>query len=148
MRRSHRPFFPMKSTCAHERGLAVGIGCRRGASADAIEAAVRAALNESSLSFEDISLAASIDAKENEAGLLAFCARHELPLRFFTAEDIARVPSSYSRHADKHMNVDGVCEPCALLASGSGRLVVGKTIVGGVTVAIAMNQALSSTKTS
>lgn len=148
MRRSSRPFFSMKSICANERGLAVGIGCRRGASADAIEAAVRAALNESSLAFEDISLAASIDAKETEAGLLAFCERHELPLRFFAAEDIARVPSTFSRHADKHMNVDGVCEPCALLASGGGRLVVRKTIVGGVTVAIAMNQALPNTKTS
>jgi cobalt-precorrin 5A hydrolase len=39
------------------------------------------------------------------------------------------------------MNVDGVCEPCALLAGGmngtSATLVVAKTIIDGVTVAIA-----------
>ncbi|KMZ12514.1 Cobalamin biosynthesis protein CbiG [Candidatus Burkholderia humilis] len=115
--------------------LAIGIGCRRGTSADAIENAVRAALGP--LSFSDIALIASVEAKKNEAGLLAFCVRHRLTLQFFSAEEIAQTSSSFSPYAREHMNVDGVCEPCALLTSRGGPLIVSKTIVGGVTVAIA-----------
>jgi cobalt-precorrin 5A hydrolase len=115
---------------------AVGIGCRRGTSARDIEHAVRVTLG--TLAFGDIACVASIDRKRDEAGLHAFCSLHGLPLRFYGADDIAQVSfGAHSAAAREHMNVDGVCEPCALLASGHGRLVVGKTIVGDVTVAIA-----------
>ena len=116
--------------------LAVGIGCRRGVSADNIERAVRIALGE--YAFGDIDIVASIDAKKQEPGLLAFCARHRLRLRFFSADEIARAPqTAISLHARKHMNIDGVCEPCALLAGNAQTLIVSKTIDSGVTVAIA-----------
>jgi cobalt-precorrin 5A hydrolase len=115
--------------------LAVGIGCRRGTSAEAIEHAVRAALG--TLGFSEIFLVASIEAKKDEEGLLAFCAHHRLRLQFFSAKEIAQTSSVFSPHAREHLNVDGVCEPCALLASRGGQLIVSKTIVGGVTVAIA-----------
>ncbi|BCQ25605.1 cobalamin biosynthesis protein [Caballeronia sp. NK8] len=117
--------------------LAVGIGCRRGVSADAIEHAVRMALGTHA--FGDIAIVASIDAKREEAGLLAFCERHRLPLCFYRADEIARAPRTViSQHAAKHLNVDGVCEPCALLAGNARTLIVPKTIGCGVTVAIAL----------
>ncbi len=117
--------------------LAVGIGCRRDTNADTIEHAVRVALGRRE--FGDIAIVASIDAKRNEAGLLAFCARHGLPLRFYSADEIAHAPhTGISHHAAKHLNVDGVCEPCALLAGNARTLIVPKTIDCGVTVAIAM----------
>ncbi len=117
--------------------LVVGIGCRRGVSADDIECAVRAALGNT-LAFENIACVASIDAKRDEARLLAFGAQHGLPLRFLGAHDIASMPGALSPQALRHLkNVSGVCEPCALLASNGGRLVVGKIIMDGVTVAIA-----------
>jgi cobalamin biosynthesis protein CbiG len=114
--------------------LVIGIGCRRGVSAEAIERAVRGALG--TLAFADIVSVASIDAKKDEAGLLAFCERHQLRVDFFSADQIKRAPGEFLSQARRHLNVDGVCEPCALIASG-GRLVVHKTIAGGVTVAIA-----------
>ncbi|VXC76610.1 Cobalamin (Vitamin B12) biosynthesis CbiG protein (fragment) [Burkholderia sp. 8Y] len=119
----------MMHSCASQRRLAIGIGCRRGVSADAIEAAVRAALDSAAFAFAHIAVIASIDIKQDEAGLRVFCDRHDLPLRFFPAEEIARMPA------------DGVCEPCALLASDGGELLVRKTIEGRVTVAIAMKKA-------
>ncbi|EKS66447.1 MULTISPECIES: cobalamin biosynthesis protein [Caballeronia] len=131
----------MESVIAHMNQpavtrLAVGIGCRRGASADAIEHAVRGALG--TLAFGDIAIIASIDAKRHEAGLLAFCERHRLTLRFYGADEIAQAPrTAISHHAMAHMNVDGVCEPCALLAGNARTLIVPKTIDCGVTVAIA-----------
>src|SRR3954452_19431175 len=147
--------------------LSVGIGCRLHSSAGQIEAAVRAALG--TRAFDEIRVVASVDAKANEAGLVAFCAHHSLPLQLFSREQIAAItvakPSSMVR---EHLGVDGVCEPCALLAAStepgiayatleapdarrpptapraplSARaLLVSKTVHAGVTVAIATNSA-------
>ncbi|SAK90455.1 cobalamin biosynthesis protein CbiG [Caballeronia fortuita] len=131
----------MESVIAHTNEsadvrLAVGIGCRRGTHADAIERAVRGALGTRAMA--DIAIVASIEAKREEAGLRAFCERHRLALRFFSVDDIARAPrTSVSHHVLRHMNVDGVCEPCALLAGNARTLIVPRTIDCGVTVAIA-----------
>ena len=96
--------------------LSVGIGCRLHSSAEQIEAAVRAALG--SLAFEQIRTIASIDIKAGETGLLEFCARHALPLKLFSREQIAAMPAaSPSAVVHEHLGVDGVCEPCALLGA-------------------------------
>jgi cobalamin biosynthesis protein CbiG len=128
--------------------LSVGIGCRSHSPAEQIEAAVRAALGAHS--FDEIHTVASLDTKARETGLLEFCACHALPLTFFSLEQIAAMPVTVrSEAAREHLGVDGVCEPCALLAATAGlgesatldtphaRLVVRKTAHGGVTVAIA-----------
>ena len=120
------------------RTITVGIGCRRGVSVAQIEAAVHAALG--ALSLDDVRAIASIESKAGEAALLDFCTRHALPLRLFTAAQISSVETSASPHVQKHLDVGGVCEPCALLASHDGRLVVTKTIADGVTVAIAADR--------
>ncbi|MBN3806763.1 hypothetical protein GXB81_27490 [Paraburkholderia sp. Ac-20336] len=133
--------------------LGVGIGCRLGSSAQQIEAAVRAALGSHTCvaSFEQIHAVATLDAKAHEAGLREFCARHALPLQVFSREQIAAVPvATPSLAAQTHLGVDGVCEPCALLAAQTlaaasaaasptqpARLLVPKTVHDGVTVAIA-----------
>ncbi|CAE6806838.1 cobalamin biosynthesis protein [Paraburkholderia haematera] len=98
--------------------LAIGIGCRLHSSAEQIEAAVRAALG--SHAFDEIGAIASIDTKAHEAGLLEFCARHALPLKLFSRAQIAAIsvdePSAAAR---EHLGLDGVCEPCALLAAAA-----------------------------
>jgi cobalamin biosynthesis protein CbiG len=98
--------------------LSVGIGCRLHSPAEQIEAAVRATLGPHA--FDEISTIASIDTKAHEAGLLEFCARHALPLKLFSPAQIAAIatddPSSAAR---EHLGVDGVCEPCALLAAAA-----------------------------
>ncbi|MFM0609423.1 cobalamin biosynthesis protein [Paraburkholderia sediminicola] len=98
--------------------LTVGIGCRLHSPAEEIEAAVRATLR--SHTFDEISTVASIDTKAHEAGLLEFCARHALPLMLFSRAQIAAIavddPSAAAR---EHLGIDGVCEPCALLAAAA-----------------------------
>ncbi|WP_408279399.1 cobalamin biosynthesis protein [Paraburkholderia sediminicola] len=152
------------------RTLTVGIGCRLHSSAEEIETAVRATLG--SHSFDEISTIASVDIKAHETGLLEFCARHALPLKLFSREQIAAIsvddPSAAAR---EHLGMDGVCEPCALLAAAAesdaarapdaahasigsitplgsfaaetpnARLLVRKTVHAGVTVAIASTTA-------
>jgi cobalt-precorrin 5A hydrolase len=121
--------------------IVIGIGCRRGVSVEEIEAAVRAALGKlGTRSLADVRVIASIEGKSDEAALLAFCERHKLPLRFYTAAQIADVETHASPHVQNHLGVGGVCEPCALLASHEGRIVVPKTAVDDVTVAIAADR--------
>ena len=66
----------------------LGIGCRKGTGADAIEQTVQAALASAKLPWQAICGAASIDIKQNEPGLLLFCEKHGLPFRTFTAEQL------------------------------------------------------------
>ncbi|HWT39048.1 MAG TPA: cobalamin biosynthesis protein, partial [Paraburkholderia sp.] len=91
------------------------------------------------LPFAALVAVASIETKAGEPGLVAFCARHALPLHTFTREQIASLdtPVSASDVVREHLGVDGVCEPCARLAAQGGELLVTKRVRDGVTVAIA-----------
>ncbi|MFX1739659.1 cobalamin biosynthesis protein [Paraburkholderia sp. A1RI_3L] len=135
------------------RSLVLGIGCRRGVSLAQIEAAVQAALRDvaddddaakraSTHIGEHVACLATLDAKAHEPALLAFCHRHALPLKVFSAEEIAACLREHpdlarSPAALDHVGVAAVCEPCALLAARGGRLVAAKRACDGVTVAIA-----------
>jgi cobalt-precorrin 5A hydrolase len=120
-----------------ERPLALGIGCRQGVSAKAIEACVRQALGERTIS--EVREVATADLKAHEAGLLKFCERHALPLRVFSRTNLAARPwvTNPSAWVERSIGVPGVCEPCALLTSPRSKLLVPKTALNGVTVAVA-----------
>jgi cobalamin biosynthesis protein CbiG len=80
----------------------------------------------------------TVDLKAHEPGLLAFSQRYGIPLRVIARHQIeARSwvtrPSEWVRQS---VGLDGVCEPCALIACGRGRLVVPKTTLDGVAVAV------------
>ncbi|MBP1313804.1 cobalamin biosynthesis protein [Herbaspirillum sp. 1130] len=119
--------------------LVLGIGCRKLASAEQIALAVSQALDLCpGTSLAEVREVATIDIKAQEPGLLAFCATHDLPLRVIAREQIAQrawvgKPSEWVR---QNVGVDGVCEPAALIASPRGRLLLGKTALDGVTVAV------------
>ena len=113
----------------------IGMGCRRGVSVEQIHAAVFAALGTRPLA--SVRALASVDSKKDETALLEFAARHGLPLQFFSKQHIAQVETSTSERVQALLGIDGVCEPCALLASRNGRIIVPKRVTDGVTVAIA-----------
>ncbi|WEF34810.1 cobalamin biosynthesis protein [Pseudoduganella chitinolytica] len=122
--------------------LTVGIGCRKGVPAERIEAAVLHALGQAGLGMDGIREVATVDLKGDEPGLLAFCARHALPLRVLAREVLAARawvtrPSDWVR---QNVGLDGVCEPAALVASPRGALVVPKTSLDGVAVAVVMDK--------
>lgn len=116
--------------------LVLGIGCRKGVAVERIAAAVTNALGARRL--DEVREVATVDLKADEPGLLAFCEQHGLPLRVIASENVAARPwvTQPSEWVRQNVGLDGVCEPCALIASPRGKLIVPKTALDGVTVAV------------
>ena len=117
--------------------LRVGVGCRRGTSEAAIEAAIREVFAENRLDLRAVSGVFSIDLKKDEPGLLAACRENGWPVRFYTAEQLRAVPGEFTKSSfvSSVTGVDNVCERAALL--GAETLLVRKAAQSGVTVAVA-----------
>ena len=117
----------------------LGVGCRRGTSAEQLEAAFGAFCGAHGLAPQCITAAASIDLKQNEAGLLAFCAAHGWPVSFYSAAQLQNAPGQFtpSPFVQSVTGVDNVCERAAVLASG-GSIRIPKQAGGGVTFALAL----------
>ena len=124
------------------RVLRVGIGCRRGTAQETIEAAVAAVFSALLDEKQIMAIIAnkddySIDLKQQEVGLLAACAKHNWPTVFYTAEELRSVPGEFtdSPFVQEMTGVGNVCERAAM--RGAEKLLVKKTAVDGVTVAVA-----------
>lgn len=133
-----RPF--ARTLSAIPRRLILGIGCRRGVTAEAIGSAVDRALSDRQISLSAVAQVASIDLKTDEPGLLEFCEKHSLPLRFFAARELAELEGKFtaSEFVSGVTGVDNVCERAAVAALESGGgLIIKKQARDGVTVAVA-----------
>lgn len=119
------------------KALRLGIGCRRGAAEAEIDAAVKHVLTENLLRVEAVKEVATIDIKAGESGLNACCRAHSWPLEVYSADELRRVPGEFtgSEFVERIVGVDNVCERAA--AAAGGTILVPKTVVGGVTVAVA-----------
>ncbi|MDD3251029.1 MAG: cobalt-precorrin 5A hydrolase [Lachnospiraceae bacterium] len=120
--------------------LTVGIGCRRGTERAVLECAVREAFVKHNLDLRGIEQAASIDLKREEAGLLALVQDWQLPFLTYSAEELSEEAGSQaeSEFVRSVTGVGNVCERAALLGAGpGGKLLAGKEIYQGVTVAVA-----------
>lgn len=117
------------------RVLNLGIGCRRGTPEEKISAAVEAVLDH--IPLEAVAKVVSIDLKQDEPGLLAFCAHRKLPAVFYSAEVLNRVPGPFpsSSRVKAVTGVDNVCQRAAMV-DGS-KCIIEKTALDGVTVAVA-----------
>ena len=112
----------------------LGVGCKQGTSRGALEAAF-AALPVHPASFCKV---CTIDLKQNEPGLLAFCRAHDLELETFSAAQLGAVTGEFSasEFVEQVTGVDNVCERAAVLGSG-GTLCLKKRAGDGVTMAVA-----------
>lgn len=124
------------------RQVTLGIGCRRGTSKEQIAEAVRETLSEHGISFAAVKQVCSIDLKQNEAGLTAFCEESGLLFQTFDSGTLRKASGSFahSSFVEEVAGVDNVCERSAVAGSG-GTLLIRKTIHGRVTVAAALEVA-------
>jgi cobalt-precorrin 5A hydrolase len=124
------------------RCLAVGMGTRKGVSAETVREGYEAALKKGSLNPLAVESVCTLDLKKEEPGLLALCRDLGVELRTFTAAELAAAPGSFtaSEFVKNVTGVDNVCERSAVLGSGGGRLLLKKNAGNGVTAAVAARE--------
>ena len=120
------------------QNLVLGIGCRRGLSAETIERAATIMLWDNMIPIARVLELATIDVKRGDEGLAGFAKAHRLPLCFFSAKELAGTPGVFSSSGRvlQAVGVDNVCERAAALCGGKGRMILAKTHRDGVTVAV------------
>ena len=137
------PASPAPSVVYRPPSLVVGIGASRGVPTAEVTALIDQALADAGLSPRSVRLAATVDLKANEAGLLAAVRARSWPLAVFPAAELAGVtvpnPSETVRSA---VGTPSVAEAAALLAARADapsepELVVAKRVSAHATVAVA-----------
>ena len=128
------------------KNLIVGVGCRRGVSAERIVAAVQEALAEVGGKLQQVRFLASADVKADEGGLIRAAQELQVPLRFISGEEIRATARKFtpSSLALKKINLPAVAEPAALLAGRRTQLILPRRTYQGITVAIARESLLWS----
>ena len=123
------------------RIVTLGVGCRKGISAETIEVRLRLFLETNRLLECAIRDVCTIDIKQDEPGLKMFCAAHGWELRTFSAEELRHLHGRFSASAfvNETVGVDNVCERSAVLGSG-GTLLIPKFAGEGVTLAAGIRE--------
>lgn len=122
--------------------LVVGVGARRGVSAEQVLSAVNEACRILNLPVERIDYLATAGPKKDEAGIKKAADQLDVPLRIVSLEDIKKLNHpdvAESSFVKKTFSVPGICEPAALLvAGGRAELIFRKTKFDNVTMAVAV----------
>jgi cobalt-precorrin 5A hydrolase len=122
--------------------IVAGVGCRAGATAQEIDAAIAAALSKGGLTKDALKLIASSSAKAAEQGLAAVASARGLRLKLIEQADLEAASGravTKSKRVQELMGVPSVAECAALAAAGaSARIVVPRIAVGPATCALAM----------
>jgi cobalt-precorrin 5A hydrolase / precorrin-3B C17-methyltransferase len=136
-----RPEANARALVLHPPVLALGLGCVRGASADAMMTLVEASLAEQCLAAAAIGVVVSIELKADEPAIHEVAARLGVPARFFSAADLlAETPrlATPSPAVFAETGCYGVAEGAALAAAGAaGALVLPKRHSAEATCAVA-----------
>lgn len=124
--------------------MIAGIGCRAGAEARSILAAIEAALGRSGRDGGDLAFLAAPAFKSGESGLAEAAARLGLPLLLMPDADLARAAERALTTSERVIRLTGlpsVAETAALAAAGpNGYLLGPRTALGPVTCALAENE--------
>jgi len=122
--------------------IVAGIGCRAGATAQEIDAAIAAALSNGGLAKDALNLIATSSAKAAEQGIVAAASARGLRIMLVEQADLEAASGravTKSERVQELMGVPSVAECAALAAAGNdARLVVPRVAVGSATCALAM----------
>ena len=121
--------------------IVAGIGCKRGTTAEEIEAAIEAALAQANQPHDALTLIATSDGKGGETGIIEAAAQRGLQLVLVKPAALEaagpRTQSSSPRVKDL-FGIPSVAEAAALAAAGpDAALLVPRLIVGPATCALA-----------
>ena len=118
----------------------LGIGCRRNTECAKIEQLVYTKLKQLHIDKRAVCSIASVDLKKDETGLLEFAEKNNWQANFYTADELNNVEGEFAASAfvSSIVGVNNVCERSAVLDSKNGRVLLHKTSLDGVTLAIAI----------
>ena len=137
----HRDCRPFAKTCPIIPGAVVlGMGCRKGKTADEIRQAAGRCLADSGICQEALGKVCSVDLKKEEEGILAFARENNIPFETYSPEQLRDISGDFaeSEFVKKITGVNNVCERSAVLGSSYGRIIKKKTGAEGVTTALAL----------
>ena len=121
--------------------IAAGIGCKCGASAPDIEAAIQAALVRANITVDSVDVIATIEAKSAEAGIRAAAKKLGVAVVIVRERELALVGDRVETHSERVLALAGVgsvAEAAALAAAGpSARLILRRVATGSATCALA-----------
>jgi cobalt-precorrin 5A hydrolase len=124
-----------------ETMIVAGVGCRRGAPAAAIMAAIEAALASNGLAKASLGIIATSAAKAGEHGISVAAAALGVPLVVVAQIDLEAAAGRTATRSERVIALTGVpsvAEAAALAAGGSSaRLVAPRVAVGPATCALA-----------
>jgi len=131
-----RPF--AKTMRIIPKSVRLGIGCRKGISKDAVQAAADSVLENSNIDRRAVAGVFSIDIKAEEPGLLEYCRDNGWTLKCYSADQLNSVEGDFSSSSfvKSITGADNVCERAALIEGDE--LIIRKTAKDGVTVAAAI----------
>jgi len=135
-----KPFTILKS-----RRIVVGLGARKEASVESIIQAVHTALEKVNVPLSRVNAFATVDIKQDSQPMLEAVAKLGAPLEFLSVDALRTVTygdlSPDSAMVQSKIGIGGVCERAALLIAGSNaKLILKKTKLNGVTVAVAVGE--------
>ena len=118
------------------RCVVLGIGCKRGTSAETISAAASKFLAKEHIDERALAAVASIDLKADEAGLSEFAKDHGVPFLTYPAAELAALEGEFSssEFVAEVTGVDNVCERA--VAAAGAILTLRKVATEGVTLAL------------
>jgi len=125
--------------------IVAGIGCRRGAPAPDVEAAIRAALAHAGVPAHALDAVATIAAKQNEAGIEATAKKFGVTIVPVSDPELKAAGERGRTRSERVlalMGVPSVAEAAALAAAGpTARLIAPRLAVGSATCALAASEA-------
>lgn len=120
--------------------VTLGVGCRKNADSGKFEEFVLQTLADNHVSIEAVEQIASINLKQDEACILSFSRKYNIPFVTYSAEELMEAPGDFnvSEFVRSVTGADNVCERSACLGSRNGRKILTKTSHVGFTAAMAM----------
>ncbi len=124
--------------------IVAGVGCRRGASASDIEAAIRATLLRANIAARALDSIATIAAKNAEIGIQAAAKKFGVPVVLISDADLQAAEPRTQTRSERVREITGVssvAEAAALAAAGpSARLIGSRLVIGAATCALAISE--------
>jgi cobalt-precorrin 5A hydrolase len=125
--------------------IVAGVGCRRGASAPDIEAAIQAALVRAGITAQALDCIATTAAKQSEAGIAAAATKFGVDVVLVTDAELQAAGGRTTTRSERVLALTGVpsvAEAAALAAAGpTARLISPRLVIGAATCALAASGA-------